>query len=60
MSVRRGGGVRWTLTPSVRRKIEALALWVAEGRARDVAPARRAVVALLREAAAERTLTSKP
>jgi hypothetical protein len=60
MSVRQGGGVRWTLTPSVRRKIEALALWVAEGRARDVAPARRAVVALLREAAAERPLTSKP
>jgi hypothetical protein len=41
------------LTPSLRRKIDDLALWLGEGRPRAVAQARLAVVALLREAARE-------
>ncbi len=45
------------ITPSLRRKIDDLALWLGEGRPRAVAEARRAFVGLLTEAARQPLLT---
>ena len=50
-------GVR--VTPSMRRKVEDLARWLAAGDASQVREARAAVVALLRDAA-RRTLVHRP